>query len=214
MTIARPRYKTVAEYRRRGPVREPYDIVLIVCEGQKTEPLYLRRLRQIHRLSSANIQVTPSPGQDPLSVVRYAEEQLTGGDFDQIYCVFDRDGHHGYDGALRRIAELRKAGKNITAIVSWPCFEVWLLLHFVYTSRPFERVRNTSACERVIRDLKSYIPGYEKGRGALYDDLMPKQADAITHAIRLEKENAGTGTQNPSTKMHALVDYLLKIRAT
>ena len=28
-------------YKRRGPVREAYDYVLIVCEGAKSEPNYL-----------------------------------------------------------------------------------------------------------------------------------------------------------------------------
>ncbi len=32
--------RTAASYARRGPQRELYDVVLIVCEGAKTEPYY------------------------------------------------------------------------------------------------------------------------------------------------------------------------------
>jgi len=33
-------------YRRLSPQREPYDYVLIVCEGEKTEPNYFYGLRK------------------------------------------------------------------------------------------------------------------------------------------------------------------------
>ena len=207
------RYHRPSALLSRESKREPYDVVLIVCEGKKTEPLYLARLRQLHRLSSANIEIAPSPGRDPMNVVTYARQRAEAEEFDRTFCVFDRDGHAGYDRALRRVSELKAAGRNMTAITSWPCFEVWLLLHFVYTSRPFAPVMNTSACERVIRDLKTYIPHYEKGRAALYDDLLPFQNGAISRAQRLEQENSRTGTANPSTGMHNLVCYLTNLKA-
>src|ERR1700730_16503751 len=101
------------QYLKREPRREPYDVVLIVCEGQKTEPLYLKRLRSVHRLSSANIEILPSPSQDPINIVDYAEQRCQSDEFDRAFCVFDRDGHHGYERALRRISELKAAGRNI-----------------------------------------------------------------------------------------------------
>ena len=67
------RRRTAADYARRGPAREPYDLVLIVCEGTKTEPFYFDGLRVAERLSSANIKVTPAVGSDPMSIVQYAE---------------------------------------------------------------------------------------------------------------------------------------------
>jgi len=41
--------------KRRKPVREVYDVVLILCEGTKTEPNYLCDIRNDYRLNSANI---------------------------------------------------------------------------------------------------------------------------------------------------------------
>lgn len=60
-----PRHRKAADYARRAPAREPYDRVLIVCEGEKTEPQYFNGLRLAERLSSANIRVTPADGSDP-----------------------------------------------------------------------------------------------------------------------------------------------------
>ena len=41
--------------RRQAAKRVPYDVVLIVCEGEKTEPYYFKGLRKHLRLSNANI---------------------------------------------------------------------------------------------------------------------------------------------------------------
>ncbi|MBN1547133.1 MAG: hypothetical protein JW902_10780, partial [Syntrophaceae bacterium] len=42
--------------RRETQKREPYDVVLIVCEGSKTEPNYLQELRDTLKLSTANVR--------------------------------------------------------------------------------------------------------------------------------------------------------------
>src|SRR5882757_9752287 len=91
-------------YARRGPQREPYDLVLIVCEGTKTEPNYLTGLRNAYRLSSANIKILPAGATDPMSIVAFTQSEMTREQYDRAYCVFDRDGHQTYDGALQRIA--------------------------------------------------------------------------------------------------------------
>ena len=80
-----PHRRAAGSYARRGPVREPYDRVLIVCEGKKTEPYYFRGLRLHYRLSSANIEIMPADGTDPLSIVSFAQTRL--GDYDRAFCV-------------------------------------------------------------------------------------------------------------------------------
>ena len=122
-------------YRRRGPVREPYATVVVVCEGSKTEPSYFRSLCAVHTLSSANVKVVHGQGTDPLSIVQFGEQFLA--DTDKVYCVFDRDQHATYEAALQRIANsLAGQQGRLVAIPSWPCFEIWLLLHFVYSAAP------------------------------------------------------------------------------
>ena len=200
-------------YERRAPTREPYDVVLIVCEGKKTEPLYLNRLRILHRLSSANIQVLSADGTDPINIVAFTERQLQRGIYDKAFCVFDRNGHANYDSALQRISASADGKKGkLEAITSWPCFEVWLLLHFRYSAAAFQRSGRHSSCDKVIRELKAYLPLYEKGSQSIYDELLPRQADAMRHADRLEKENLITNSSNPSTRLHYLVSYLQSLR--
>jgi hypothetical protein len=64
--MPRRRSRAARSYRRRPAVREPYDVVLIVCEGEKTEPGYLQGLKNAYRLSSANITIVPGEGNDPV----------------------------------------------------------------------------------------------------------------------------------------------------
>jgi hypothetical protein len=200
-------------YRRRAPQREPYDYILIVCEGEKTEPNYFHGLRQAHALSSANVEIVRPPAHDPISIVAHAERRLVEGGYDRAYCVFDRNGHAGFDAALHNIAnsENGRCGR-LHAITSVPCFEVWILLHFAYTSAPFSRAGSQSACDRVVGEVKRHFPDYAKGHQDAYAKLAAMEQQAIANATRLQKENLKTGSGNPGTQVHALVDYLRHLK--
>ncbi|MGB5232290.1 MAG: RloB family protein [Desulfoprunum sp.] len=143
-----PKHRQKArDLRRRAARTAPYERVLIVCEGEKTEPLYFKEIRHEYRLSTANVQVWPSSsGTDPLNVVDYAALLFNKGDrakqiqpraFDLLFAVFDRDEHTTFNQALERAKALDGRLKNdlgepvsFRAIASVPCFELWLLLHF------------------------------------------------------------------------------------
>jgi hypothetical protein len=204
--------KSARNYRRRGPVREPYDLVLIVCEGEKTEPEYFRGLRKVRRLSNANIEIVPSHyGNDPVSLVRFAIDKykMEKGAYQRMYCVFDRNGHAGYQDALNLVANSPhgKAGR-LFAITSIPCFEVWVLLHFHYSTAAHTPVGNKSGCDRVIDTIKTHFPGYQKAFTGVFDALHSRIDDAISNARKLSAHNAGSGSPNPATKVHELDDYL------
>ena len=195
-------------YRRRGPQREPYDFVLIVCEGGKTEPQYLDGLKQAFKLSSANIRVTSADGTDPVSIARFAQRLVDKeGGYDRVYCVFDRDGHANFEEGMALVRQL-----GYQPIVSWPCFEIWVLLHFLYSTAPFNGARGQSACDLVVREVRRYFVGYAKGLRGIYAHLDSKTGDAITHAKWLLRHNISTSSYNPSTAMHELVDYLQKLK--
>jgi RloB-like protein len=201
-------------FSRRGPVREPYDVVLVVCEGSKTEPSYLQRLRVSRRLSSVNIRIVPPPRGDPLTIVNFAIRQLeVDPEYDRGYCVFDRNQHATFDTAIRRVirSNLGREGRLI-AIPSTPCFEVWILLHYLYSTSPYVAAGGVSACDRVIRDVQQHFPTYAKGHRAVFAELMVRLNQAVIHAHRLESHNAVTGTANPATTMHHLVNYLIALK--
>jgi hypothetical protein len=201
-------------YKRPGPTREPYDFVAIVCEGTKSEPGYFSGLRLAYRLSSTNIRITPADGTDPLSVVTHGETLLGSEGYDRVYCVFDRDGHATYDAALERLRTCQ-AGRDgrVIGVPSWPCFEVWLLLHFRYSSAGFASAGKKSACDRAVAELRQHIHGYEKGRNDIFTLVEKQLADALRNATRLEQDNRRSGATNPATRVHRLVSYLQNLKA-
>ena len=132
--------------RRKGR-RAPYAKVLIVCEGEKTEPHYFNELKDHYGLNSANIEICGDCGSDPLSIIRHAkqryrEEKDAGDAFDKVFCVFDKDTHAHYQQGLDTIRSTTP--KNVyVAITSVPCFEYWLLLHFNTPHAPTMRCQET-----------------------------------------------------------------------
>ena len=186
--------------------------VLIVCEGTKTEPHYLRELLDDLHISPQVVRVAPNDGVSPDRVVAHAlklydEDAKAGDAFDQVYCVFDRDNHTTFDNAMQRIQALNAAGKPFEAITSKPCFEVWLLLHFGYTDQPFHAAGKKSVGDQVVAALKAK-PGfakYGKGQKGLYPQLADKLSDALDHAAQLRQHSTATGSINPATDIDKLV---------
>ena len=204
-------------HRRDKAKRDPYERVLIVCEGKKTEPYYFRGLCQNLRLNPKNVVIEDrKSGLDPKSLVTFAIERFKKDkDFEHVFCVFDKDKHVSYTAALDKIQAKRLAGgATLHAIPSVPCFEIWLLLHFTYTTGPFSAAGDDSNCALVIEalDRKGLIRGYEKGSRDIFNVLRDKLETAIGNAERLENFHKTSRTDNPSTKVHELVQYLKTLK--
>ncbi len=219
-----PKHRRAArELRRRAARRQPAERLLIVCEGSKTEPLYLREIRQELHLPSANVQVQPAAyGTEPLRIVEYAEQIFTQGNralgirarsFDRVVAVFDRDEHRTYRTALQRVAALSGRLKNdenqkvpFDAVASVPCFELWLLLHFEDVFAPLHR-------DEAVARIRTHLVGYAKGQGSHWAATRDRLDQATQRALALARagHTAADGTQ-PSTNMHELVNRLLHLK--
>ncbi|MBF0550844.1 MAG: RloB domain-containing protein [Deltaproteobacteria bacterium] len=206
------------DHKREMAKRAPYDMVLIVCEGAKTEPNYFKVLIKHLKLNTANVIIDDTAGSSPGSVVKRAlEEFQKTKDYNKVFCVFDRDTHGDYKAAVDTIrrAQLGK-GHSIRAITSVPCFEFWLLLHFKRTEKDYYD-RLGSICDKVIIDLEEFIPDYAKGNTQIFLSLKDKLETAIKHAKQVcaSRETAGIdedlGTYNPYTNVHELVSYLQEL---
>ena len=190
-----------------APIREPYDRVLIVCEGEKSEPNYFREMVNRHRLSTANVEIV-GIGKDPRWIVNRAkelkkQERLLGDQYDAVYCVFDRDQHVHFCSASK---SAKSAGLELAR--SWPCFEHWLVLHFEYRRRPYRRSRRGTAAARCLGELKRHLPGYTKHRAGVYDKLEEQLESAKANAKLAIVDVVKTGEPDPSTEVHLLVAYL------
>lgn len=218
-----PKHRQAARaLKRRAAVRQPYERLLIVCEGEKTEPQYLCEIQRAYRLATAHVQVLHSRfGTDPLQVLRYALKVFRDGDrehgllpraFDRIVLVFDRDEHQSYHAALAQTnaqsGKLRNDNRvavPVEAVASVPCFELWLLLHFEDVHAPLHR-------HEALERLKVHLPRYEKGGGGHWVATHGRLDAATQRALRLaHATTAHDGTQ-PYTAMHELVSRLVHLQ--
>lgn len=218
-----PKHRQAARgLRRRAAVRQPYERLLIVCEGEKTEPQYLREIQQAYRLATAHVQVLHSEiGTEPQQVLEYALTVFKEGDcargvhpraFDRIVVVFDRDEHKTYHAALAQAAaqdgKLRnddRAAVPLDVVASVPCFELWLLLHFEEVHAPLHR-------HEALERLKAHLPGYEKGGGGLWIATKTALGDATVRAQRLATATTARDGTQPYTAMHELVSRLVHLK--
>ena len=187
--------KKTKDHQRRIASRQPYDRVLIVCEGQKTEPFYFEELRKYYNLHSTNIKITGNCDSSPTSILKKAEE------------LFDDSKKERYQEVINRILAKKPQG-TFFAITSTPCFEYWLLLHFECRTAPFQSSGNRSMGDNVVKELKKHIPNYHKGSKDIFSNLMSSLDHAIHNADRIIHIAQGQGFANPSTLVHELVKYL------
>ena len=204
------RHGTLKTTRRKARTRTVGKRVLIVCEGQKTETTYFRDLARIYRLSGVNVVST---GSDPSTLVKEARRrkesaELRGDGYDQVYCVFDRDGHKHFNAATSQASS-----NGFKVARSWPCFEYWFLLHFRYTRQPFARQGNRSPCGMCTKALRAEncLPTYEKDQAGMFELLQDRLETALRQATQAKQAATRENNPNPSTEVHCLVRYLQKL---
>lgn len=134
---------------------------------------------------------------------------------DRIYCVFDRDIHNSFKQAIQKLADYQLKKKKIKffAIISTPCFEIWPLLHFKYTTQQFVQTQTNSVGDNLIKDLKNHIQDYEENVD-LYGRLKEKLSAAFRNSKKLREDNKITKAENPATDVDQIVKYLINITAT
>ena len=197
--------------------REPYDKVLIVSEGEKTEPHYLTALRDHLKLSQTNIKIDSNSDSSPTSVVKYAKELIKESikdPYDHVFCVIDRDLHTDFNTAISQIDGYRNKDTELHAIVSNPCFEYWVLLHFNYTTKLFGTSGDSPCMDLIKNDLKVFIEDYEKGDKTIMLPIIKSGLEmAVANAKRANETAKRNGTDNPTTEMDELVEYLKSLKS-
>jgi hypothetical protein len=195
---------------RRKPFRSPKRRLLVVCEGENTEPQYIRGLERFLRDATLSIEIPPERG-DPKKLVQVAktfnsaaiqDARRSGDDnvrFDEVWCVFDRDDHERFDAACQM------AKDNLFRLaVSNPSFELWLLLHF--QDNPGAQHR-----DRIKHMLRGKIHDYDKA--VEFKMFNAGLNDAGARAKRIgdhAREDGENLYANPSTSVFLLVASMLK----
>ncbi len=103
------------------------------------------------------------------------------------------------------------ADRHFVAIRSYPSFEFWFLLHYIYTTKDFQSKGKLSAGDCVVKELKKYWPEYEKRCETAWDHLHDRKSDALSRAKQVRKAAVETQSENPSTEVDLLLEALEKL---
>jgi len=193
-----------SSFARKRATYRPQPRVLILCEDKLSCRVYLEKAAQ-HFRCRAEVEVAHPDRTDPAGIVRTAKARRS--DYEDVYCVFDRDGHTSFDAAL---ADAAKA-PPVHVITSYPCYEFWLLLHFGFSRKPYAAAGGRSAADRVISDLRAQHGMADYGKGAiqaaeLFALLQDRLGRARVHAHNVLTAAQAENEPNPSTKLHTLMD--------
>lgn len=182
---------------RRKPWREAKPVILVVCEGEVTEPQYLNGIKGYLRNPRVAIKIEKAAGV-PRTLVAKAKQQRSdaervGAPYDEVWCVFDRDDHpkwkHSIDVAIA--AGLRLAISNA-------CFELWILLHLG---------ESPGAQTRKELQRRVHRAGVQDKKHLRMEMLLPTYEFAVERARRMEERSGERGERfdDPSTSVWRLV---------
>ena len=186
--------------------RVPRPIMLIVAEGNNvTERQYFHHFQ--HQYIGYNIKIdTKGFETDPEGMLDtltkyWKENELSLEKGDRGYVILDLDCN---DKKAQLIKKL-EAGTNLASfVVSNPCFEVWFLLHFRYSTHAY------ASGEEVINDLRKYIADYRKNSD-VFDVISEATDTALQNAKKLEQHFGGIGYKWPSNKCNPRTDIPIVI---
>jgi len=195
---------------RRVPFLEPKPRILVVCEGEVTEPQYLIGFKNACRNSRVDVEISPEHGVDPKTLVEDAKARKKKADkaaenerdenlkYDSVWAVFDVDDHAHIPDAVQMARD-----NGIDLAISNPSFELWLLLHF--RDNPGMKSR-----EVVARLLRTHDKGYHKHVD--YHRYKEGYSQAVSRAKRLDTIANDAGTPawncNPTTGVHRLTESI------
>ncbi|MCC5808588.1 MAG: RloB domain-containing protein [Opitutales bacterium] len=206
-------------FRRPRGSKPPAKAILIVTEGEVTEPVYFDAVKRKLILPTVEIEVVGSGKGDPRRLAESAVKQRKerrknarkgtlalseASDFDELWIVFDTEmpvaqGRY-HDGVAFA------AAKGVKVAESTPCFEFWLLLHLDYTTAPMATFADVKP--KLERALDCAYAKDARDSAALIPPLLAELKTACVRAekIRIHHDEARTPKPaNPSTEVDKLI---------
>ncbi len=189
--------------------------ILIVCEGENTEPSYFKQFR----LASAKIEAF-GKGYNTLSLIKWADGLRKLGNYDQVWCVFDKDSN-----LVSKFNRAISAGESLGFKIAYSnqAFEYWLILHFEdHQGGHMDRSQYSATLNKYINPLGAFFDGDgdKLVTKELFNILMGfegKTSKSRTDlAIKRAKRNfalfnhQSPGKEESSTNVFELVDVILK----
>ena len=211
------------EARRLENTKNERTYILIVCEGEKTEPFYFNGLKNVLPKGTLDLHQidVEGTGKNTISLIEHSikvkeeREESRIRTFDQVWAVFDKDDFtdHNFNNAITKAEAI-----DICCDWSNEAFELWYLLHFEFLNSALSRTSYKKKLEVHIQKAsgnKSFR--YSKNADDMYE-LLKKYGDeakATRYAFKLEEQfsaDRNYAQHNPCTRVHHLMAELNKLK--
>jgi len=186
--------------KRKVNVRKVQARLFILCEGEKTEPNYFDKFIEDCRLSPlVEVKVISTKSNTNKELVGEAKsfKDIEG---DQVWVVVDKDGYTKHPEAFNTARD-----NGIHIAFSSISFEFWILLHFEYTTRAFQKSAD------IISHLKhqhGFL--YRKNDQTVFAQTRDSLETAMTNAGKVRKYQAGAGGKIYDWNSYTDVDLLIE----
>lgn len=200
------------ESRRRVRITPTKHVVIVVCDGAETEPIYFRNFKSRDKLF--HVKVVHS-GKNYYDLIKKGILESNGveGACD-VWCVSDVDADpntpYNESSKNQQLKEFQEQARihGFQIVLSNPCFELWYLLHFGYSTGKMPTYKS------VEQKLNVHLPNYNKTKD-YFGELSNKLDDAINNSKRLKKHHVDLGldnfacvASNPYTDVWKLVEQI------
>lgn len=190
--------------------------VLIVCEGEKTEPNYFRSFEMMKNSSDFVFEMDFGGGKiNTIAVVDKAIELRNQAiakkkPYDAVWAVFDKDdfGNSDFDNAINKAHD-----NDIGCAWSNEAFELWYVYHFDNRNTSMKRTQYKKAITNRIRNNGKVGFTYKKNNPEMRKILM-EHGGSEELAIRYAQTQADSfgnkkyHAHNPATTVYKLVRLL------
>ncbi|MDR1295610.1 MAG: RloB family protein [Bifidobacteriaceae bacterium] len=202
----RPAPKALTRKTATRPERRTF---VIYCEGQRSEPAYIRALRGqpgIARSASVKVEIAREHG-SPHRIIEFAADRARDPEVDECWCVFDVESPQPHPN-LQHVTDIARTS-GVHLAISNPCFELWLILH--HTDHTAALTTRQAVAKRAELDGR-------RGKHVDGDAYMARRHNAIHRAKLLEDRHRGNRpsfpADNPSSTMYNLVAALETVRVS
>ncbi|MBC6487169.1 RloB family protein [Aeromonas hydrophila] len=163
--------------------------IRIYCEGEKTEPYYIKAyVNHFHSEQKRVIVVADTKKNTPVQLVQEAiSAKNATANNDVFWVVYDRESPSKYSDALHLEATRMAKENDIQIAFSNVCFEYWFLLHFGFTTASYDNCDELLHQSKLKENLKKVgIDDYDKGLPFIFDKLKEMVPNAILNATKLK----------------------------
>lgn len=194
--------------KRNSGLRKTKKIILMITEGNnQTEANYFKKFES----SEYRIKFAQGNDTDPVKMIlnlksQYEDLGLSSEDGDLGISLIDTDCEKFKDKQIEKADKL--CSESIKQCVSSPCFEVWLLCHYEYSTRQY------NSSDEVIEYLKNHIKDYSKNDENILKKTKFLISEALKNAERMNNYCLSLGKKPhtvefmPSTEIPEIIEIL------